>query len=216
LADDRSRGIWASPAFRFRRKGVLPHRAGDSRIDLCTKGSPTSAKFMPGLLVMACPHGYIYYTQMMRGGESPAMILDFLYDRCRPSVRPHRVGYDNACNGHSFAAARHPELSAIQWIIDRFHARNHVNCSIAYQIDRFTTHTPGLDFNTQRLEQINRMLRRSATHLRFSKPDTAIDTLRIFMLVFAYRRQLQDRLAVHARSVALSSSTRQLLRLKTI
>lgn len=191
--DDRSRGIWASPAYRFRRRALSRYRAGDTRVDLCSKGAPTSAKFMPGLLVIACPHGYIYYLQIMRGAESPAMVLDFLYDRCRPECLPSRVCYDNVCNAHAYVAARRPELcTIIQWIIDRFHARNHVHCSIAYQIDRFTIHNSRLDFNTQRVEQLNRMLRRLATHLRFSKPDNAIDALRIFMLVFAYRRQLES------------------------
>jgi len=191
LESDRARGIWASPAYRVQRSQLLPHLCKDTRCDLCSKGAPTSAAFTPGLLVLACPHGYIYYMQFMRGGESPGMVLDFLRDRCTPTTLPVRICYDNGCNLHAYVAARCPDIaSRVQFIIDRLHMRNHVHCSIAYQLDRSTHHTPALNFNTQRVEQLNRMLRRLATHLRFSKPQNGIDTLRVFMMVFAYRREM--------------------------
>jgi len=99
------------------------------------------------------------------------------------------VCYDNGCNLSAYVAARCPDIAAkVKFIIDRLHSRNHTHCSIAFQLDRYAFHTRALDFNTQRVEQLNRMLRRLATHLRFSRPDHGIDTLRVFMMLFAFQR----------------------------
>ena len=190
VSEDRSRGIWASPGYRHRRVQTFAYRAKDDRVNLCSKGVPDSGGFTPGLLILACPHGYIYYIQFMRGGESPAMVLEFLRDRCYPRELPVRICYDNGCNLHAYVARRCPDIAAsVQFIIDRLHNRNHTHCSIAFQLDRYTHHERGLNFNTQRVEQLNRMLRKLATNLRFSRPDNGIDTLRVFMMLFAYQRQ---------------------------
>lgn len=66
LAEDRSRGVWASPGFRQRRRQTFAYRTRDDRVDhLCSKDVPDSSGFTPGLLILACPHGYIYYIQFM-------------------------------------------------------------------------------------------------------------------------------------------------------
>lgn len=190
LSEDRAQGIWASPGYRQRRAGRFAYRAKDDRADLCSKDVPDSGAFTPGLLILACPHGYIYYIQFMRGGESPAMVLDFLRDRCRPENLPVRLCYDNGCNLQAYVLARCPDIAGrVQFIIDRLHSRNHKHCSIAFQLDRFTHHASQLNFNTQRVEQLNRMLRKLATHLRFSRPDHGIDTLRVFMMLFSFQHQ---------------------------
>ena len=118
------------------------------------------------------------------------MVLEFLRDRCRPDQLPSMVCYDNGCNLNAYVASRCPDIAArVKFIIDRLHSRNHTHCSIAFQLDRYVHHTRDLNFNTQRVEQLNRMLRRLATHLRFSRPDHGIDTLRVFMMLFAFQRQ---------------------------
>jgi hypothetical protein len=188
--DDRARGIYAAPCFRYQRRACPTYRQGIPKICECCKDYPTFTGFTPGLLVVACPHGHIYFLKLLRKGESPEVVFEFLRDRCRPPTAsfrgtlPFRICYDNGCHLHSYIAARCPELSAvIQVIIDRLHASNHVHCSTAYQLDRFTQYNKSLNFNTQVVEQLNRLLQRMAPHLRFSTPANIILALCIFMVI---------------------------------
>jgi len=196
--EDRAQGIYAAPCFRFKRRVCPAFRSGIPKICECCKDYPTFTGFTPGLFVVACPHGHIYFLKLLRRGESPEVVLDFLFDRCRPGFLPRRVGYDNGCHLHSYIAARCPGLSAvIQIIIDRLHAPNHVNCSIAYQLDRFTKYCSALNFNTQVVEQLNRLLQRMAPHLRFSTPANAILALCIFLVVASSLRQQRHGVSLH-------------------
>lgn len=189
--EDRARGIYAAPCFRWQRRARPAFRSGIPKTCECSKEYPTFTGFTPGLLVIACPHGHIYFLKLLRRGESPEVVFDFLRDRCRPRVcQPLRLGYDNGCHLHSYIAARCPDIAAVvQIIIDRLHAPNHVHCSIAYQLDRYVRYCNTLNFNTQVVEQLNRLLQRLAPHLRFSTPANAILALCIFMTVSASLRQ---------------------------
>ena len=183
---DSANGTWASPAFRFRRKCCAAYRAGIPKCESCNKDYPTTSGFSPGLLVAMCPHRYVYYMKLLRRGESPEVVLDFLYDRCRQLCMPRRVCYDNGCNLHSYIAARRPDICSIaQVLIDRLHYRNHVHCSVTYHIDRYVRHIRSLDFNSQAVEQMNKLFKRLAAHLRFCRPDKAIKSLRSFAMVSA-------------------------------
>ena len=196
--EDRAQGIYAAPCFRFKRRVRPVFRSGIPKICECCKDYPTFTGFTPGLLVVACPHGHIYFLKLLRRGESPEVVFDFLFDRCRPGFLPRRVGYDNGCHLRSYIAARCPGLSAvIQIIIDRLHAPNHVHCSIAYQLDRFTKYCGALNFNTQVVEQLNRLLQRMAPHLRFSTPSNAILALCIFLVVASSLRQQRQGTSRH-------------------
>ena len=102
--DDAAQGVWAAECFRWqRRAGVVPP-PGALSPKLCTKASPTVKGFTPGLFVISCPHGYIYFLKLLRRGESPQVYYDFLRDRCRPASgdmpgnMPRIFCYDNGCN----------------------------------------------------------------------------------------------------------------------
>jgi hypothetical protein len=184
--EDLNAGIWSAPWLRYRRKGAAEYRAGIPHPPLCNKDYTTTKGFTPGLLVVSCEHGYAIFLKLLQRNESPAAVLQFLRDRCRPGFLPSRICYDNGCNLHSYVAARCPEICAvIQLFIDRLHFRNHVHCSTAYQIDRYTRRLKHLNFNSVIVEQLNRFIKRVATHVRFSTPPNAIRALCIVMMVHA-------------------------------
>lgn len=195
LEEDAAQGVWAAPCFRWQRRGAIVPPPGAPLPALCTKASPTVKGFTPGLFVISCPHGYVYYLKLLRRGESPQVYYEFLRDRCRNA--PRRVCYDNGCNLDCYVAARSPELTArMVVLIDRLHARNHVHCSSCYQLDRYTDYNASLDFNTQVAEHGNRPIQRAAPSVRFSTPRTAMNTLSCLAMVLAsLRRQRNPTLA---------------------
>lgn len=197
LEEDAAQGVWAAPCFRWQRRGAIVPPPGAVTPALCTKASPTAKGFTPGLFVLSCPHGYIYFLKFLRRGESPQVFYEFLRDRCPGGSAPCRVCYDNGCNLDCYVAARSPELTArMVVLIDRLHARNHVHCSTCYQLDRYTDYNASLDFNTQIAEHGNRPIQRAAPSVRFSTPWTAINTLSsLAMNLASLRRQRNPALA---------------------
>jgi len=197
LEDDAVQGVWAAECFRWQRRAAPspPPRAQPPK--LCTKASPTVKGFTPGLFVLSCPHGYVYFLKLLRRGESPQVYYDFLRDRCRPGHMPGLVCYDNGCNLDSYIASRSPELTAmLTVIIDRLHARNHVHCSSCYQLDRYTDFDKSRDFNTQVAEHGNRPIQRAAPSIRSSTPLTAITTLSSLAMVLSSLRLQRNPAAV--------------------
>ena len=61
--DDSVNGVWSAPAYRFRRKCSAKYRAGIPKCECCNKDYPTTPGFSPGLLVVMCPHRYVYFLQ---------------------------------------------------------------------------------------------------------------------------------------------------------
>lgn len=193
LEEDFAQGVWTAECFRFRRRRLPSLSMRIPRTDLCSKASPTIKGFTPGLLAMSCPHGYLYVLKLLRRGESPEAVYDFLRDRCRPGYLPSIVCYDNGCNLDSYIAARSPEIAAkLLLVIDRLHARNHTHCSSSYQLDRFVHYDKCRDFNTQIQEQNNRFLQRAAQSVRFSTPRNAIRAFHSLAMVNASFRLRRD------------------------
>jgi hypothetical protein len=178
VEDDFDQGVWTAECFRHQRLRVVTYSSRVPRTIQCNKSAPTLKGFSPGLVAMTCPHGFIYVLKLLRRGESPEAVFDFLRDRCRQGYLPRTICYDNGCNLDSYIAARSPEIAVkLLVLIDRLHSRNHVHCSSVYQLDRYTHYDKSRDFNTQIQEQLNRLFQRAAPSVRFMVPRNAIRSL---------------------------------------
>ena len=150
LEEDCARGEWTSPNFRFQRSALIEQRetALNSRkeskgLSGCNKAFGDLKSHLPGMGVWACPHGYVVALKFLRTPESPAMLTDFLYDRCRPDFIPRIFCYDHACGADQHSRARlGPLISGLTWTVDRLHRRNHTKCSTCYNMDVYGNYNP--------------------------------------------------------------------------
>ena len=85
---------------------------------------------------MFCGHGVCIGVQLMIRGEGPSIPFSLITQRWLNA--PQHIVYDNACNFHRYCMNRRPRFfkNTVFWI-DRFHGKNHVGCSSAYDLNNF-------------------------------------------------------------------------------
>jgi hypothetical protein len=114
----------------------------------------------------------------MERGESPQLFLHSLVRRLPSKVKAKRrvVFYGFACKMHKCALRRFPyKIRRFQFVIDRHHQANHTTCSEAYNMSRYPF--------SQMAEQLNNCLRKLSTVSAYSKFESYVKILEIFITV---------------------------------
>ena len=120
---------------------------------------------------------------MIQKGESPQLFLHSLLRRFPSNVKAKKrvIIYDFACKMHKCALVRFPyKIRRFQFVIDRHHQANHTACSEAYSISSYPFMN---NMNSQLAEQLNNSLRKLSTVAAYSKVDTYIKILEVFITV---------------------------------
>ena len=151
--------------------------------DKCNKEFESSSGVSGGIGTVTCNHKITKGFRVMERGESPQIFLHSIMRRLPAKVKAKRrvVVYDFACKMHKCALRRFPyRIRRFQFVIDRHHQANHTACSEAYNMSRYPFMN---NINSQLAEQLNNSLRKLSTVAAYSKFDTYVKILEIFITV---------------------------------
>ena len=181
-----------------------PRDASSSRYDepheecLCNKTKMSGSGWTAGLMLVFCAkHGCCIGMSLLDMSESPRAAFEILYTRW-PHIRNFEerpvVFYDNVCNLHRFCNYR--ESSFFEYfcfLLDRFHASNHVYCSPAFNPSLYTS-AEIQALNSQAAEQGNSDLHSLDSHLGYMTQANFLFNIRsqIFRFNLAKRVNMQD------------------------
>ena len=149
----------------------------------CEKAFQSSSSISGGIGTVTCNHKVTKGFRAIENGESPIMFCQSLLRRLPSKVQAHKrvVVYDFACKMHKCALRRYPyRIRRFQFVIDRHHQVNHTTCSEAYNISKY----PAMNnINTQIAEQLNNSLRKLSTVAAYSKFETYLKIIEVFITV---------------------------------
>ena len=154
----------------------------DENVD-CRKEFESSSSISGGIGTVTCNHKITKGFRVMERGESPQLFLHSLVRRLPSKVKAKRrvVVYDFACKMHKCALRRFPyKIRRFQFVIDRHHQANHTTCSEAYNMSRYPFMN---NVNSQLAEQLNNCLRKLSTVSAYSKFESYVKMLEIFITV---------------------------------
>ncbi|XP_035659097.1 uncharacterized protein LOC118404183 [Branchiostoma floridae] len=148
--------------------------------DSCRKESYGHHSLTPGLFTLFCPHGVCYGFTAMQSCESPRHPFEIL--RTRFPVAPRVVVYDNSCQLHKYAMNREPHFfQKTVFLVDRFHFKGHVGCSLGYCMDSYTAAVDIRSINSQVNEQANSSLIRIQPQLAYMTPSNFMFHVSLFL-----------------------------------
>ena len=151
--------------------------------DHCNKAFESSSTISGGLGTITCGHKITKGFRLIQKGESPQLFLHSLLRRFPSDVKAKKrvIIYDFACKMHKCALVRFPyRIRRFQFVIDRHHQANHTACSEAYSMSSYPFMN---NMNSQMAEQLNNSLRKLSTVAAYSKVDTYIKILQVFITV---------------------------------
>lgn len=126
-----------------------------------------------GLLVVACPHRFIYMTAVLMDHESVRDFACALYTRIPREDLPDVFVYDNACKLREWVLRREHlahHFSGVKFVVDSFHmgsiARTVHNCGEHLRPVRDSLAWKLYGANTAAVESINAWLRRMENSVR--------------------------------------------------
>ncbi|XP_019630291.1 PREDICTED: uncharacterized protein LOC109474438 [Branchiostoma belcheri] len=148
--------------------------------DSCRKESYGHPTLTPGLFTIFCRHGVCYGFEAMRSCESPHHPFEIL--RTRFKVAPRVVVYDNSCQLHRYAMNREPHFfQKTMFVVDRFHFKGHIGCSLGYCMDSYSTREEIRTINSQVNEQANSGLIRIQPQLAYMSPNNFMFHASLFL-----------------------------------
>ena len=149
----------------------------------CNKVFDSSSTISGGIGTLTCGHKITKGFRLIEKGESPQLFLHSILRRLPTKVKAKRrvVIYDFACKMHKCALRRFPyKIRRFQFVIDRHHQANHTACSDAYSMANYPFMN---NMNSQLAEQLNNSLRKLSIMSAYSKFDTYIKIIEIFITV---------------------------------
>ncbi|XP_066304517.1 uncharacterized protein [Branchiostoma lanceolatum] len=150
--------------------------------DSCRKESYGHPSLTPGLFTLFCPHGVCFGFEVMRSCESPQHPFEII--RTRFKTAPRTIVYDNACQLHRYVMNRDPHFfKKTQFLVDRFHWKGHVGCSLGYCMDSYSASVDIRTINSQVNEQANSGLARMKSQLSYMKPPNFMFHASLFLAV---------------------------------
>ena len=132
---------------------------------------------------MTCQHKITKGFRIIERGESPQLFLHSILRRLPAKVKAGKrvVVYDFACKMQKCALRRFPyRIRRFQFVIDRHHQANHTACSEANNMSKYPFMN---NINSQIAEQLNNSLRKLSTVCAYSKFETYVKILEIFITV---------------------------------
>ena len=149
----------------------------------CRKKSLKHQRLNPGLFTVFCPHKICLGFQLMVDPESPRIPFDILMTRFE--VMPEEIIYDNCCNLHRFTQLREPVLfQDTRFMVDRFHFdKNHVGCSLGYDLDTYSADEEIATLNSQVCEQANKDLRNLSIPFAYASPTNVVQQTKVFLAI---------------------------------
>ena len=174
------------PSYPIRTKENIykaDKKPDESETDECEKDFQSSNSMSGGIGTVSCNHKITKGFRAIRKGESPQIFCHSLLRRLPGKVRAHKrvVVYDFACRMHKTCLRRYPyRIRRFQFVIDRYHKKNHKYCSHAYNISKY----PDMNHvNTQIAEQLNNSLRKLSTVVAYSNFQTYLKIIEIFITI---------------------------------
>ena len=153
-----------------------------NEVNGCRKSAKSTSSLNPGMFLTFCPHGICLGFQVMINKESPRVPFEMLMTRFKEM--PTEVIYDNACHLHVYALKREPNrFKNTRFMIDRLHAKNHVSCSLGYDMNEYKADVSIATFNSQICEQANADLRRLSTAFTSMGPENIIQHTKVFLAI---------------------------------
>ncbi|XP_066277571.1 uncharacterized protein [Branchiostoma lanceolatum] len=150
--------------------------------DSCRKESYGHPSLTPGLFTLFCPHGVCFGFEVMRSCESPQHPFEII--RTRFKTAPRTIVYDNACQLHRYVMNRDPHFfKKTQFLVNRFHWKGHVGCSLGYCMDSYSASVDIRTINSQVNEQANSGLARMKSQLSYMKPPNFMFHASLFLAV---------------------------------
>ena len=149
----------------------------------CNKQFESSSSISGGIGTVTCQHKITKGFRIIERGESPQLFLHSILRRLPAKVKAEKrvVVYDFACKMQKCALRRFPyRIRRFQFVIDRHHQANHTACSEAYNMSRYPFMN---NINSQIAEQLNNSLRKLTTVCAYSKFETYVKILEIFITV---------------------------------
>ena len=155
----------------------------------CSKHPKRNSALNPGMFFIFCPHGICLGFQVMVNKESPRVPFEMLMTRF--PVLPTEIIYDNGCNLHRYALKREPQRFAkTRFMVYRFHNKNHVACSLGYDMDEYQADPSIATFNSQVCEIANRDLCRLSTAFSAMGPENVIQHTKVFIAIRNWYKKL--------------------------
>lgn len=150
---------------------------------ICRKEGHTHPNLSPGIFTVFCQHEVCLGFSLMRECESPKTPFDILMSRFSDQLDKLRFVYDNSCNLHSYALNREPErFKNTKFNIDRLHFhKNHVSCSLGYDLDQYKSNRKLVELNSQCNEQANSDLRILSKQVTYMNPKNIVHTVSLFL-----------------------------------
>ncbi|XP_078661027.1 uncharacterized protein LOC144905304 isoform X2 [Branchiostoma floridae x Branchiostoma belcheri] len=157
-------------------KGHVAVKARDG----CRKESYGHPTLTPGLFTIFCKHGICYGFEAMTSCESPYHPFEII--RSRFEIAPQVIVYDNACKLHGYAMNREPHFFRnTTFLVDRFHFKGHIGCSLGYDMDSYSTCPNIKSINSQVNEQANSGLVRIRPQVSYMTPNNFMFHTRLFL-----------------------------------
>eukprot|EP00058_Branchiostoma_floridae_P011653 XP_002597141.1 hypothetical protein BRAFLDRAFT_76329 [Branchiostoma floridae] len=150
--------------------------------DGCRKESYGHPTLTPGLFTIFCKHGICYGFEAMTSCESPYHPYEIF--RTRFEIAPQIVVYDNACKLHRYAMNREPHFFRnTTFLVDRFHFKGHIGCSLGYSMDTYKTFSDISTINSQVNEQANSGLIRIQPQVSYMTPTNFMFHTSLFLAI---------------------------------
>jgi len=116
----------------------------------CNHKFNTNRRMLPGVFTVLCSHGFMLFFTFMMKNESARTLFEFLVSRCPTGALPSTILYDDACHAALYCMRREPALfEGVRWLCDRFHSKNHIDCSDLFQLKRVAMYPAMRSMNTQ-------------------------------------------------------------------
>eukprot|EP00058_Branchiostoma_floridae_P024016 XP_002609506.1 hypothetical protein BRAFLDRAFT_95599 [Branchiostoma floridae] len=148
----------------------------------CRKESYGHPSLTPGIFTLFCRHGICYGFDCMTSCESPRHPYQIFRTRFRKA--PNVIVYDNACKLHQYALNREPHFFRnTQFLVDRFHFRGHIGCSLGYCMDEYKQSIDITTINSQVNEQANAGLIRIQPQLSYMSPSNFVFHASLFLAI---------------------------------
>ena len=134
--------------------------------DQCRKESWGHPTLSPGIFTIYCQHGICYGFSVLSDCESPKHPFEIFRQRFK--VAPKIIIYDNACKLHQYCLLREPAFFKYTlFLVDRFHWKGHVACSIGYNMCVYLANLQLRQLNSQVNEQGNAGVQKLKGHLSY-------------------------------------------------
>lgn len=168
------------------------------------RGRPVAVhatQWAKGLLVLSCPHRFIYFIMGLLDYESVRDMCTALYTRIPRDLLPDVFVMDNACKLEHYIARRFPvHFKNVKFVVDGFHygAPTNVvhNCGEQFMRDLHSTAHGLSGDNTSAVESINAWLRRLEVTIRHMTQSRYMSTVEfmsdLWNEVQRYRREKKN------------------------